>query len=122
MIKFDGNANRPVLPKGRRGGGGVWRSGGPQGPRTSQTNGQGAGAARPPPLPVQGAKRPAAAPPRRPATAGPCHRPNPLGFILGFFIFHAVGFQDSFPTVLGSCCQHPLGPKSPWVLAFGGRF
>ncbi len=67
-------------------------------------------------------KRPAAAPPRRPATAGPCHRPNPLGFILGFFIFHAVGFQDSFPTVPGSCRQHPLGPKGPWVLAFGGRF
>ena len=40
---------REEAGRGAGGGGGVWRSGDPQGPRTSQTNGQGAGAARPPP-------------------------------------------------------------------------
>ena len=61
---------REEAGRGAGGGGGVWRSGGPQGPRTSQTKSAGPGAFGPGPRAFQGAKRPAAAPPGAPwATA-----------------------------------------------------
>ncbi len=56
---------REEAGRGAGGGGGVWRSGGPQGPRTCQTKSAGPGAFGPGPRAFQGAKRPAAAP-RRP--------------------------------------------------------
>ena len=57
---------REEAGRGAGGGGGVWRSGDPQGPRTSQTNGQGAGAARPPPPCPFRARSAQPPPPRRP--------------------------------------------------------
>ena len=58
---------REEAGRGAGGGGGVWQVRGPPGPPDQPNKRAGGGGRKAPaPLPVQGAKRPAAAPPRRP--------------------------------------------------------
>ena len=105
---------REEAARGAGGGGGVWRSGGPQGPRTSQTKSAGPGAFGLGPRAFQGAKRPAAAPRAPWATA----HAKKAGGLPAWGMGHAsrvVSWPSSAAGAEGSA--GPAGEAGGWAAA-----